>query len=196
MQSRIESSINTLGWILHGACFVCVVGFVATYGWFVFKPLMDHEQICQHRIAQLKELLAKTPQARQENRAFHAELASLKHTVEETQRRLPHELCQHEFAEQVRHIANKTGMEVGDYQMGLITELESYSQAEMTFQCKGSFASICQFLDEIDHLARLTEISSLQIESSDNFHSYPVQVTFVLYFGGVTHDRSMKGEVL
>ena len=80
--------------------------------------------------------------------------------------------------------------------MGMISELESYSQAELTFQCKGSYASICQFLHEIDHLARITEISNLQIESADNFHSYPLQVTFVLYFGGATHDRSMKGEVL
>jgi Tfp pilus assembly protein PilO len=196
MQSRIENSINTLRWALHGACLVCVAGLVAAYGWFVFKPLMEKEQVCQLRITQLKELLVKTPRVRQENRAFHAELAALKHTVEETQRRLPRELREHEFVEQVRQVAAKTGIEIDDYQLGLVTELESYSQAEITFQCQGSYASICQFLDEIDHLARITEISNLQIESADNFHSYPVQVTFVLYFGGATHDRSMKGEVL
>ena len=153
-------------------------------------------RLCEQRIAQLETLLVKSPRVRQENRAFHAELASLRHSVEETQRRLPHELREHEFVEQVRQVASQSGIELGDYQMGMISELESYSQAELTFQCKGSYASICQFLHEIDHLARITEISNLQIESADNFHSYPLQVTFVLYFGGATHDRSMKGEVL
>lgn len=196
MRGHIESSIKSLGWAMHGVCLICVAGFVAAFSWFVLKPLVEQEQICQQRIAQLEDLLVKSPKVRQENRAFHAELASLKHSVEETQRRLPHELREHEFIEQVRQVATKSGMEVGDYQMGLVTELESYSQAELTFQCKGSFASICQFLHDIDHLARITEIANLQIESADNFHSYPIQVTFVLYFGGVTHDRSMKGEVL
>lgn len=196
MRNPVENSIKTLGWLLHGAGLLCVAGIVAAYGWFVLRPLVEHEQLCQVRIAQLEDLLIQTPKVRQENRAYNAELASLKHSVEETQRRLPPELREHEFVEQVRQVATKAGMEVGDYQMGLITELESYSQAELSFQCKGSYASICQFLHEIDHLARITEISNIQIESADNFHSYPIQVTFVLYFGGTTHDRSMKGEVL
>jgi Tfp pilus assembly protein PilO len=181
---------------LHGAGLLCLTVIVGAYGWLVLKPLVAHEQLCQQRIGQLETLLVSTPKVRQENRAFHAELASLKHTVEQTQRRLPRELREHEFIEQVRLVAGKSGIEVSDYQIGLTTELESYSQTELTFQCKGSYASICQFLDEINHLARITEISNLQIESADNFHSYPIQVSFVLYFGGVTHDRSMKGEVL
>jgi Tfp pilus assembly protein PilO len=196
MTRSVENSISTLGWVLHGAGLACVAATLGAYGWFVIRPLVDHEQLCQQRIAQLEHLLDKTPKVRQENRAFRAELASLRHSVEETQRRLPRELGEREFVEEVRQVAARSGIEVGEYQMGLVTELESYSQAELSFQCKGSYASICQFLDEIDHLPRITEISNLQIESADNFHSYPVQVTFVLYFGGATHDRSMKGEVL
>jgi Tfp pilus assembly protein PilO len=196
MRNPVENSIKTLSWLLHITGLLSTAGLVAAYSWFVLKPLVDHEHVCEQRIVQLEALLAKSPKVRQENRAFHAELASLKHSVEETQRRLPPQLCEHEFVEQVRLVATKAGVEVGDYQMGLITELESYSQAELSFQCKGSYASICRFLDEIDHLARITEISNLQIESADNFHSYPIQVTFVLYFGGATHDRSMKGRVL
>jgi Tfp pilus assembly protein PilO len=196
MHNRSESSINKLGWAMHGVCLVCVAGIVAAYGWFVFMPLKEYEQDCQQRIVQLQELLVHTPKVRQENRAFNAELASLKHTVEETQRRLPQELREHEFMDQVKQVANTSGMEVVNYQLGLTTELESYSQVEVTFQCKGSYASICQFLDEIDHLSRITEVANLQVESADNFHSYPMEVTFVLYFGGATHDRSRKGDVL
>jgi Tfp pilus assembly protein PilO len=196
MSGPDEKSIKTLGWFFHGTGLVCVAASLAAYGWFVLKPLTEHEQLCQQRIYQLEEMLAKSPKVRQENRAFNAELASLRHTVEETQRRLPAELRENEFVDQVRQVAAKAGMEMGDHQLGLITALESYSQAELTFNCKGSYASICQFLDEIDHFARITEISSLRIESDDNFRTYPIQVTFVLYFGGATHDRSMKGDVL
>lgn len=196
MTNPVQNSIKTLSWLLHGISIVCVGSILAAYGWFVLKPLIESEQVCRQRIGQLETLLVRAPKVRQENRAFNAELASLKHTVEETQRRLPSELREHEFVEQIRAVAADSNMNIGDYQLGLTTELESYSQTELTLQCTGSYASICRFLDKIDHLARITEISNLQIESNDNFHSYPVQVTFVLYFGGVTHDRSMKGDVL
>lgn len=191
-----DNSIATLGWLLHAAGLMGIATAVVAYVWFVLVPLNQRQQQCELRVAQLEELLAKSPQVRHVYHDFQAELATLKSSVAETQRRLPAELREHEFIEQLRQAATKTGIEFGDYQIGTATELESYSQAELSIQCSGSYGSICRFLDEIDHLARITEISNLQIESGDNFDSYPVQITFVLYFGGATHDRSRKGEVL
>jgi Tfp pilus assembly protein PilO len=196
MRNTIERSIKTLDWLSHGVGILCMLALVGSYSWLVLKPLSQRQELCQQRISQLQGMLLKAPEVRKDNVAYRAELASLKQSIEDTQRRLPPELREQEFIDQMRQIAAKSGVEFGAYQMGSITQLASYSQAELTLQCKGSYASICRFLDEIDQIARITEISNLQIEAGDNFHTYPLQVTFVLYFGGSTHDRNMRGEVL
>jgi Tfp pilus assembly protein PilO len=196
MRSPIEHKITTLGWALHGVGVIVLGALLLSYVCFVWKPISERRQLCEQRITQLEQLLKRSPQVRKENQTHRAELASLKKSVEETQRRLPQELREHEFLEQARAIAGKTGVEMKDYQMGAVEQMESYSRAQLTFQCHGSFASICRFLDEIDHLARITEVASLEIESADNFNRYPLQVTFVLYFGGASHDRSRRGDVL
>ena len=196
MRPSIEKQMTALGWLLHGVGVATVIAVVGAYLWFVAMPLSERKASCQQRIEQLESMLGKATQVQTDHNTFKTELASLKQSVEETQRRLPRELREEEFLAQVREVATKTGIELGQYQLGMVEDLESYSKANLTFQCHGNFASICRFLDEVDHFARITEISNLQIETSDNFNRYPLQVTFVLYFGGSNHDRSMSGEVL
>ena len=196
MRNPIEKQIATLGWVLHGVGVLTAALGVGVFVQFGFVPLADDQQLCDQRILQLELMLAKAAKVQAEHQNRQVELASLKESVVETQRRLPGELREHEFLDQVRAVASTTGVELGEYQLGAIVELASYSKADLTFQCHGSFASFCRFLNEINHLARITEISNLQIETTDNSSRYPLQVTFVLYFGGVTHDRNMRGNVL
>jgi Tfp pilus assembly protein PilO len=196
MRKPIEKQIATLNWVLHGMGVVAAALLLGGFVQFVLFPLRDNSAACEQRISQLDAMLAQSTKVQADHRNLNAELASLKESVAETQRRLPKELHEHEFLDQVREIASSTGIELGEYQLGIVQELASYSKAELSFQCFGSFASICRFLDKIDHLTRITEISRLQIESTDNFNRYPVEVTFVLYFGGGKHDRNMRGDVL
>jgi Tfp pilus assembly protein PilO len=196
MLRSIEKQISALGWMLHGAGLTVLVLTVLCYAWFVAIPLNSRQELSESRINQLQAMLGKSRQVHRDHEKLHHELSSLKKSVEETQKRLPRELGEAQFLEQVRAVAIRTGIEMGEYHLGTIEELESYSKAQLTLQCQGNYASICRFLDEIDHFARLTEVSSLQIESSDNFNRYPFQVSFVLYFGSSNHDRSMRGDVL
>ncbi len=196
MRKKNDKQIATLNWCLHGVGLVILIACVGTFVKFVVSPLAANRQVAQQRITQLEALLARAPKVQREHQALKASLAELRESVAETQQRLPSEMREHEFLDQVRSAAQSTGIQLGEYQLGTVEELASYSKAELTFACEGSFASICKFLDQIDHLARITEIRNLQIQSTDNFNRYPVQVTFVLYFGGATHDRNMRGDVL
>lgn len=196
MRRTIEKQVSALGWALHAVGVTILSVCVAAYLWFVAMPLHEQHKLSESRIDQLQTMLSKSMQVHREHDKLHDELMSLKKSVEETQKRLPRELGEGQFLEQVRAVAERMGVEVGEYHLGTTEDLESYSKAELTLQCHGNYASICRFLDEIDHFARLTEVSNLQIESTDNFNRYPFQVSFVLYFGGSNHDRSMRGEVL
>jgi Tfp pilus assembly protein PilO len=196
MRRSIEKQVSALGWILHGVGVAALALCVAANLWFVAMPLYEQHELSESRIAQLQVMLSKSKQVYREHEKLYDELASLKKSVEETQKRLPRELGEGQFLEDVRAVAARMGVVVGEYHLGTTEELESYSKAELTLQCQGNYASICRFLDEIDHFARLTEVSNLQIESTDNFNRYPFQVSFVLYFGGSNHDRSMRGDVL
>jgi Tfp pilus assembly protein PilO len=195
MRRSIEKQVSALGWMLHGLGVAMLALGVFAFLWFVAMPLHARQELSESRSTQLEVMLSKSSQIHHQHEELQVELASLKKSVEETQKRLPRELGEGAFLEQVRQVAVRTGIELGEYQLGTTEELESYSKAQLTFQGHGNYASICRFLDEIDHLASLTEVSNLQIESADNFNSYPFQVTFVLYFGGSNHDRSMRGDV-
>lgn len=196
MRNSQDKQVELLGWALHAAGCLTVIAIVGAYFAFVTRPLNAQMDQCDIRVSQLKLLHERGPQVRAAYSQSQEELQSLKESVEETLLRLPENLEDEEFIAQVKSVALATGVEIVGYQMGSTEQLTSYSKAELTFQCNGSFASICRFLDEVDHLPRLTEVSRLEIETDKNLERYPLQVDFVLYFGGSSHDRSMRGGVL
>ncbi len=195
MHNKTDKQIARLNWCLHGAGLVILVVCLGAFVQIALKPLAASRAAAESRVDQLEALLARAPQVQHEHQTLRASLAELKESVATTHQRLPSEMREHEFLDQVRTAAQTTGIELGEYQLGTVEDLASYSKVELTFACEGSFASICRFLDQIDHLARIAEVSNLQIQSADNFNRYPHQVTFVLYFGGAAHDRTMRGDV-
>ena len=196
VNQMLDNHIRSLGWALHGAGCLAAFAVVGAYYGFVTLPLNGEMEQDALRVVQLEALNARAPEVRRTYRLKQAELRSLEESVADTLLRLPAKLDEQEFLEQVKLVAQASDIEVVGSQIGLAEQLESYSKAEVTFQCHGSFASICRFLDGISHLPRLTEVARLQIETDKNVERYPVQVTFALYFGSTSHDRSRSGEAL
>jgi len=189
MKPSLPTRPNSTNWLLHIAGLSILSVTAGGYYAFVYNPLVEANEHRSQRITQLERLLSASTEVEQQHEALRQELRTLKHSVETTHRRLPSDLQEGEFISEVQEIANSVGLEIEDYHLGEWEELANYSKAEVSLQCRGSYASICKFLDAIDHLARITEISTLELASHHNFESYPVYVTFVLYYGATAHDR-------
>ena len=103
-------------------------------------------------------------------------------------RRLPHEMEKDQFEQSIREAADKAGFDLEIATWNSPTPTPTHSLAEVTVHGVGSFASICQLLDEINQLARITKISQLELKTDSKPNSYPLQVTFVLVYGIGSND--------
>jgi Tfp pilus assembly protein PilO len=119
-------------------------------------------------------------------------LQGLQRTATETHQRLPALPLDREFVSEVRQVADRVGMEILDHRLSPQQKVATHSQTEVSFRCRGSYASICKFLSEIEQLARLTKVSKLELESDDYLDRYPFQVSFVLYYGLATNDTNER----
>jgi len=183
-------------WIFQFAGVVIVEVVLGKYYLLVFCPISAQRKEHDRRIAEFTEVLKQSGEVQQRHESLRKELAELRSSVKFTHRRLVTNLREEDFLDEVRTIAENLDFELKDYRLGSKESMTKYSKAEISLQCSGSFAGICRFLYEIDQLSRITEISSLELESSTNFGGYPFQVSFVLYFGATSNDRSMKERVL
>ncbi len=196
MRIKHNNQYALLGWSLHGLGILLFGGVCGAYYWAAICPLEARATMRAQHTEQLQLLLQRAEDFRARHHQLSADLNTLRESVATTLKRLPIELGEDQFIEQVRSIASGTGIAVAEHHIGTVKRLENFGEAEIAFICNGSFGSICRFLDSVSHLSRLTEISRLEIEPGVNSTGYSFQVTFVLYFGGSTHDRHSRGEVL
>ena len=124
------------------------------------------------------------------------ELEKLEIETASMRSRLPQDLQKSQFESSLRNAAATTAFKFGAAQWKPSATTSTHSRAEVTVTGNGSFASICKFLNEINQLARITKISSLALETSNESASYPLEVTFVLVYGIESNDTDRTGGVL
>ncbi len=165
------------------------------YG-LVYQPLQRRQAEHRARTEQLKQLLVNTGTEAVEYRDLSNRLSKMKKTVENLHRQLADHASETMVIEELSGIAAEVNLEVLDYQVGLTKSLPTHSQTEVDFRCHGSYASICRFLEKAEHLTRTTKLSKFELKSEKNSRSYPIQMTFVLYFEGKSHDTKEGREIL
>ncbi len=185
-----------VGWALHAAGVATLVLMVAAYNFFVYQRLETHRQSDSQRIEQLTTLLSNSALVQRENRDLQQELNALEASIAAICERLPHELRREEFTGELNRVAQEVGLHVLELHWGVTEVTPSYTQAEVQLECDGSYASVCQFLDEVSQLTRITDIDQLQLEAVTESRNHPFQVTFVLYYGVDSHDSDKNKGVL
>jgi hypothetical protein len=66
---------------------------------------------------------------------------------------------------------------------------------EVTLSARGSYTSICTFLDRLSSLTRLSKLQNLTHTTTANATEYPITATLLIYFGLNGKDAKSATEV-
>ncbi len=192
MYRRTQHHERQLGWALHAAGFVAVALVVGCYCLFIHNRLVGQKEDDSARIDHLQTLLRQSAQVQRENFALRKEFDSLQKSINHIRQRLPSDLNKDALADELLRVAQQVSLQVDNHHWGPPEAGEGHSHAEISLVCNGSFDSICRFLDEVNQLALITDVSKLRFGASNKDNRYPFQVTFVLYYGIDSHDTEKR----
>ena len=97
------------------------------------------------------------------------------------QKRVPDEPSEAEFLAQLVQAANQTGFRINDYHPGVVRSGERCSQLQVQLSCQGTYRSICDFLDRLAALPRITQVEKLDVTAAGP-DGHPVTLWLVVYF--------------
>lgn len=191
-----EGDKQPIGWALHAAGAAAVALVFGVYYCFVYQGLAISEESDSKRIDQLTLLLSESAAIQRENHRLQQVLDTLEASVAEIRKRLPHELRQEEFATDLSRVAESVGLQVEGLHWGSPEVTTAYAQTEIEVDCSGSFASFCQFIDEVGQLTRITDVAQLRLEADTESANHTFQVSFVLYYRVAASDSDKNDGVL
>lgn len=159
-----------------------VLSAVAGVHFGIVWPMQQASSKCQNEVDRLRALSRRGPAIRKQldqARARHAELTSKQ---VEFRARLPQEAREEDFLAQIARLARKVDLEIRDYRPVRVEHQSDYSEVEIELRCLGSYESICQFLDQISEIPRLTSLIRLKVQTANEKSEYPIQLNFSAYF--------------
>ena len=181
---------------LHLAGMAVVAAVIGLFYVLVHQPLQRRQAVYETRTAQLAQLQKASLPEVQAYRELRAKLTSMKASIFEVREKLASEAELETLVDEVTNLALEVDVQLISSEIGSTKQLATHSQTEVEFQCRGSYDSICQFLHRAEKLTKIAKISGFELQSSINPGGYPLQLTFVLYSGGVSNDISKKRGVL
>lgn len=170
-----------LGWCLHAAGLAAVLAAAALAYGLVLRPLERRTGDWEDRIARLEERLQGIDAFRAEQSRLSQWVAELDQKGAALSRRVPGEPMEAEFLSQVASVAVGAGVKLGHYRPGVVRIGEGHSQMEIQLSCAGSYRGLCQFLDRLAAMERLSRVVQMEV-ASGQAEGCPATITLVVFF--------------
>lgn len=170
-----------LGVALHGLGLVIVLAAGGVGYALVLRPLDDRIEELDGRTLQLQAALENAPTVRAEHERLRRAVAAMEAATADLEKRVPDEPSEAEFLSQAAQAASQAGLQIGDYRPGVVRAGQRCSHMEIQLSCQGPYRSICDFLDRLAALPRLSQVEKLEITAAGP-GGYPVTLCLVVYF--------------
>jgi Tfp pilus assembly protein PilO len=182
-KSIIDDETRRFGRILHYAgvlaCVVC-----ATLGYsLVHARTAKTIARTTLRIDELALSVENAPLIRDQHRKVSESLEEVESRIAAVQRRVPRHADGGAFLRQVTNIADAERLSIKDFHPETPAAKAGYAEMQVTLKGRGSYASICAFIDKLNKLTRLSKVKDLTLSATDGAAEYPMTATLIIYFG-------------
>ncbi|MEM8945440.1 MAG: type 4a pilus biogenesis protein PilO [Planctomycetota bacterium] len=184
------------GFSLHLLGLVATALTIGAFYGFVYQPLLRKQKDHASRTEQLDQLLLKQGSEAGEYSRLRRQLDAMRKSVSDLHHELAEDQSDQSLLAAIQGVAKESDLQVLDFQIGEKQSFATHSLTEVEFQCHGSYASICGFIQQAEQITKIAKLSNIEMQSRTNSLRYPIQLTFVLYSEGNSNDTKEKREVL
>jgi Tfp pilus assembly protein PilO len=191
-KSIIDDETRRFGRILHYAgVLACVVSATVAYS-LVHAPVAKAIASTSLRINELALSVENSLLIREQHRKVSESLREVETRIAAVQRRVPRHADGGAFLRQVTNIADAEKLAIKDFHPETPAAKAGYAEMQVTLKGRGSYASICAFIDKLNKLNRLSKVKDLTLSASDDAADYPMTATLIIYFGLEAADANIQ----
>jgi Tfp pilus assembly protein PilO len=191
----IDDNTKRFGRLLHYAGVLVTVVCVSAGYSFLHAPAVVAIADTASQIDDVKQSVQNAPIIRQQHKIASAKLHEVTTQIANVQRRVPREADSAEFLNELASVATAENLEISEFKPDDRSEAKNgYAEMQVVLKGKGSFGSICKFIDHLNKLARLTKVKDLTLSTDTDEPEYPMAATLVIYFALRGHDAAVGRE--
>lgn len=168
-------------WKVHLTAALLLASLLGSSGYTLVDPLLRECRSLRTQQRQQQELLARGPEIRAEHEQLVAELDSLQETIRQVNLKIPATPQEAEFLEAVARKAGERQITIQEYRPAARDGDAQY--VLVVCSARGGYSDLCAFLDDLNHLPRLSRIMHLRVQALEpDQPPYPFELHLRIYF--------------
>jgi Tfp pilus assembly protein PilO len=168
---------------LNGIGVAAIGAIVGGAYYFVYLPMTEADRSSGARTAAVEEFLLQESEIRTSHAAAQSRLRDHVTRLGELLKRIPKSPEEASFLAQLSELSNDVGVRIRQFDPGDTKVVGNYASLEIDVVAEASYASLCQLLEGLAQLPRLSEVTALSIEDADpTADVYPITLTLRIYF--------------
>ena len=166
MKLSTKSKFRNLRLTMHLAGIALLAGIVGGYYSMIFQQIQAQAEEDILRIETLEELVSKSGAVQIKHTELEEEMAELETLATKVRNRLVEPLDKHQLSTAIRDAARRHGVAISQLNVEKTTGYRDHQRTDVRLQCDGSFDSICAFVDQINRLQWIADVTKLRVEAS------------------------------
>ena len=183
MRNQLFTSLTRSSAITHVVVTIAMGGVLLIYYALFFRPLALARETDTLRAAHLERLIRSANSTSRKHRELSNSLIDLQRSARDVHNRIPDEPLEAAFLRDITEIAQEVALNIVDYRRGKTSESPTHSKVEIGLKCQGSYKSICEFLDRVAGLSRLSRVQQMTVYTQDGAELYLFDITLLLFYG-------------
>jgi Tfp pilus assembly protein PilO len=179
---KSETDLQRLRWTVHGCGALVTVLIVFTAWWIAFYQTETDVQSWRASLAEDSLLLNDEPRLRSQLRDSTRELQTLEGRLNELTALIPDRPEESLFLAQLSELASSTKLQIRDFRPGGVQQSNEVMQLSIQLTGTASYECLCRFLDGLQSLRRLTQVSQLKVSPGVTEGIYPVEMELTIFF--------------
>lgn len=181
--------------VLHVVFAAVLFGCIMTVQSIWLSRLASEKMEAAKEATWIRERMTQTSEITKEHTAMVTLMDALQNRADSIRARIPDRPNEGQFLEQTTNAAKASGVQVKEYRRGKIEFDGDHSQLRVHISLLGPFANICDYIDRLENLPRISRISQMRIKSDKQTDTYPVDLTLTLFFRADTPDERIARNV-
>lgn len=184
-----HTELRLVRWALHGLFAIALFAVVWTVQ-SVWLAKMDGEGMkAAEETNWIRKRMRQTDEITKEHQTMVTMMNALQNRADSIRARIPDRPNEGQFLEQTTSAAQQAGIQVKEYRRGKIMFDGDHSQLKVHISLLGPFENICNYVDRLESLPRISRISEMRIKAAKSSNVYPVDLTLTLFFRTDTPDE-------
>jgi Tfp pilus assembly protein PilO len=191
----LDAETRRFARILHYTGLLVLVACVTCSYSLLHAPIIHDTEKTIEKIEELSLSVENAAAIHEQHQKISERLATVKNQIATMKQRVPSEADSGKFLEEVSRIASEEKLTIKNFEPGKAMEKNGYAELEVSLSARGTYTSICTFLDRLSNMTRLSKLQNLTLTSAGSATEYPMSATLIIYFGLRAKDAKRPPEV-